>query len=127
MSNVILTPERPQYPGGHWHTDGMDNEQIVAIGLFYYSCENISDSSLSLGDSKLRAGPGRVVDRIKLGSIESREGRVFVFPNTLEHQVAPFQVQKKQSVYSVLRLQISKFLILFLLQHTTQQIRTMNV
>ncbi|TFK85142.1 hypothetical protein K466DRAFT_200090 [Polyporus arcularius HHB13444] len=46
LANIVLTPEKPRYAGGAWHVEGMANEHIVATGLYYYACENISESRL---------------------------------------------------------------------------------
>ncbi|KAG8904244.1 hypothetical protein FRC01_008817, partial [Tulasnella sp. 417] len=37
----------PEYPGGSWHVEGMANERIVASGIYYYDCENITESQLA--------------------------------------------------------------------------------
>ncbi|KAG9041155.1 hypothetical protein FS837_012674, partial [Tulasnella sp. UAMH 9824] len=47
LANIHLTPEKPEYPGGSWHVEGMANERIVASGIYYYDCENITDSQLA--------------------------------------------------------------------------------
>ncbi|KAH0487732.1 MAG: uncharacterized protein KVP18_004350 [Porospora cf. gigantea A] len=46
-ANIHLTPEKPEYPGGAWHVEGMKNESIVATGLYYYDVENITESELA--------------------------------------------------------------------------------
>ncbi|KAI0350807.1 hypothetical protein OH77DRAFT_1593350 [Trametes cingulata] len=46
LANIILTPEKPRYLGGSWHVEGMANEKIVATGLYYYDCKNITESRL---------------------------------------------------------------------------------
>ena len=47
LANIELTPEKPEYPGGVWHIEGMENENIVASGIYYYTSENITSSLLS--------------------------------------------------------------------------------
>ena len=70
LANIHLTPRNPEYPGGTWHVEGMNvcslavsslsriyigdflltkaqNERIVATGIYYYDCKNITDSVLS--------------------------------------------------------------------------------
>lgn len=42
LANIMLTPEKPTYSGGVWHVEGMNNEHIVASGIYYYDSENIS-------------------------------------------------------------------------------------
>ncbi|KAG9016328.1 hypothetical protein FRB90_003259, partial [Tulasnella sp. 427] len=46
LANIHLTPEKPTYPGGSWHVEGMANERILASGIYYYDSENITDNSL---------------------------------------------------------------------------------
>jgi hypothetical protein len=38
--------ENPTYEGGVWHVEGMENEQIVSSGIYYYDVKNISKSEL---------------------------------------------------------------------------------
>lgn len=47
MASVELTPEKPEFPAGSWHVEGLQNEQICATALYYLDSENITDSSLS--------------------------------------------------------------------------------
>ncbi|KAG9043993.1 hypothetical protein FS837_008913 [Tulasnella sp. UAMH 9824] len=47
LANIHLTPEKPEYPGGKWHVEGMANERIVASGIYYYDSENITESQLA--------------------------------------------------------------------------------
>ncbi|KAI0367129.1 hypothetical protein BV20DRAFT_1055109 [Pilatotrama ljubarskyi] len=47
LANIVLTPENPCYSGGSWHVEGMANEKIVATGLYYYGCENTTESRLN--------------------------------------------------------------------------------
>ena len=46
IGSIILTPEKPTYPGGSWHLEGMPHEHIAATCLHYVDMENISDSFL---------------------------------------------------------------------------------
>lgn len=47
LANIHLTPDNPDYYGGSWHVEGMLNEMICATALYYYDCENITDSHLA--------------------------------------------------------------------------------
>lgn len=47
MVSVELTPEKPEYPAGTWHVEGLLNERICATALYYLDSENITESSLS--------------------------------------------------------------------------------
>ncbi|KZV94711.1 hypothetical protein EXIGLDRAFT_672811 [Exidia glandulosa HHB12029] len=108
LANIILTPDRPEYPGGSWHVEGMKNEHIVASGIFYYDEENITESRLAFrtavreplhyeqNDERgcvtvwgLANDDPLVQD---LGSVETKEGRCIAFPNILQHRVSPFKL-----------------------------------
>lgn len=47
LANILLSPEQPTYEGGVWHVEGMQNEEIVASGIYYWSELNISESHLA--------------------------------------------------------------------------------
>lgn len=46
LTNIHLTPEKPTYDGGVWHTEDQLNERICASALYYYDQDNITDSML---------------------------------------------------------------------------------
>lgn len=46
LANIHLTPEKPNYRGGSWHVEGMQNEWICATAIYYYDCDNVTDSYL---------------------------------------------------------------------------------
>ena len=43
----LQTPEKPSYPGGSWHVEGMRNEAIISTGIYYYDEQNVTESSLA--------------------------------------------------------------------------------
>lgn len=110
LANIHLTPEKPTYEGGTWHIEGQLNEHICATSLYYYDCENITNSYLAFrqkvntddinektyGQDDYQGveylfgieqdGPGIQ----ELGRISTSEGRLLAFPNVLQHQVQPF-------------------------------------
>ena len=114
LANIVLTPDRPQYPGGTWHVEGMVNERIVATGLYYYACENITESRLAFrtrvgnGDGLGRDFPYEQNDdkgcRVAYGLAEHRalnqplghvvaaEDKCVAFPNMFQHRVEPFEL-----------------------------------
>ncbi|KAI0716774.1 hypothetical protein C8Q76DRAFT_417198 [Earliella scabrosa] len=110
LANIHLTPDKPRYPGGSWHVEGMANEAIVATGLYYYACENISESRLAfracVGDGDdltyqqsdhrgyvVAYGFGRdhALNQ-PLGHIVAAEDKCVVFPNIYQHHVDPFEL-----------------------------------
>jgi hypothetical protein len=104
MANIHLTPDNPEYDGGSWHVEGMDNEAIVATGIYYYDMDNITTSTLTFrheysphifeyeqSDFK---GLEVVYDfenesyaAQELGGIKAVQGRCVVFPNFFHHLV----------------------------------------
>ncbi len=33
LANIVLTPDKPTYPAGSWHVEGMENERVCGILL----------------------------------------------------------------------------------------------
>ncbi|KAL1948432.1 hypothetical protein VTO73DRAFT_12507 [Trametes versicolor] len=114
LANIVLTPETPKYPGGSWHVEGMMNEKIVATGLYYYACENITESRLEFrtvvgsGDDCGMSMDYENNDNIgyhtvygfsqgdalnqKLGHIVAQEDKCVAFPNIYQHRVDGFEL-----------------------------------
>ncbi|KXS09799.1 hypothetical protein M427DRAFT_160165 [Gonapodya prolifera JEL478] len=110
MAAIHLTPENPNYEGGNWHIEGMENEAIAATGIFYYDVENITDSRLTFRnviDDELftyqqseHTGLESVygfdnynsANTNICGSVTARTSRCVVFPNFLQHRVEPFRL-----------------------------------
>ncbi|KAF7181503.1 hypothetical protein CNMCM7691_000721 [Aspergillus felis] len=115
LANIELTPEKPEYNGGSWHVEGQLNEHICASAIYYYDSENITDSRLAFRqradteavsyvsyeqsrheflqeifglDPEAAWNEGNVTQ--VLGSVDTRQGRLLTFPNSLQHQVSPF-------------------------------------
>jgi hypothetical protein len=112
LANIHLTPEKPSYAGGTWHVEGTMNESIVASAIYYYDQDNITDSHLAFRQSiepevvimipeqneheSLEAYLGVEQEGAAvqpLGKVLTREGRLLVFPNVIQHQVQPFKLQ----------------------------------
>ncbi|MFC9589015.1 DUF4246 domain-containing protein [Streptomyces sp. NPDC056944] len=107
LATIHLTPENPEYSGGSWHVEGMMNERIVSTGLYYWDCENITESRLSFraalydpqyeqnDDNGLREVYGLededALNQV-LGSASTPAGRCLAFPNVLQHRVGPFRL-----------------------------------
>ncbi|KAL2139687.1 hypothetical protein VTI28DRAFT_4857 [Corynascus sepedonium] len=114
LANIHLTPEKPSYAGGSWHVEGTLNEMICASAIYYYDEDNITDSHLAfrqrMNTEEIMMIPeqnehlslerylgvrqeGRAIQ--ELGKVLTKEGRLLVFPNCLQHQVQPFELRDK--------------------------------
>ncbi|GAB9477062.1 hypothetical protein Gpo141_00014121, partial [Globisporangium polare] len=108
IAEIVLTPESRKYPGGSWHIEATDAEQIVATGIYYFACDNIRESKLSFrvkthgpkyeqsDDAGVAAMYGmenhaRLVQ--PLGSLHTMADRCLVFPNGVQHKVEPFELE----------------------------------
>ncbi|KAI9173311.1 hypothetical protein H9P43_007442 [Blastocladiella emersonii ATCC 22665] len=107
LANIHLTPERPHYAGGSWHVEGMENESIVATGLYYYDVANITESRLHFRTA-IRGPDYEQSDYMGMeqiyglsnedwlsqecGHIVAEQGRGVCFPNLYQHRVAPFSL-----------------------------------
>ncbi|MFF9282916.1 DUF4246 domain-containing protein [Streptomyces griseosporeus] len=107
LASIHLTPEKPEYPGGSWHVEGMLNERIVSTGIYYFDSENITESRLSFraalddphyeqnDDNGMREVYGLenedALNQV-LGSASTPEGRCLAFPNILQHRVGSFRL-----------------------------------
>lgn len=47
IDGIELSPENPEYTGGEWELKGMKNEHVVAVGVFSYDVENVSESRIA--------------------------------------------------------------------------------
>ncbi|MFJ8079444.1 DUF4246 domain-containing protein [Streptomyces sp. NPDC096205] len=107
LATIHLTPEKPEYPGGSWHVEGMLNERIVSTGIYYWDSENITESRLSfraaLDDPDYEQNDDNGVREVyglenedalnqMLGSASTPQGRCLAFPNILQHRVGSFRL-----------------------------------
>ncbi|CAF1426543.1 unnamed protein product [Adineta ricciae] len=136
LANHILTADNPEYSGGVWHVEGMENEHIVATGIFYYHSSNITESNLQFRtaineplfdhDASERANHffhlygGRSLNQ-NLGQVITQEDRCLVFPNIYQHRVAPFQLTNPN------QLGLRKILVFFLVDPSISILSTANV
>ncbi|KAJ2059769.1 hypothetical protein GGI17_004176 [Coemansia sp. S146] len=115
MTNFELTPDTPIFGGEDWSVAGLDNERIIATGVFFYDVENIADSSLgfreTIGDygcrSEMRDAHAILtmygIDKSlryrgvhlpqELGRVDIKDGRCLVFPNTYQHQMPELKLE----------------------------------
>ncbi|WP_225851245.1 DUF4246 domain-containing protein [Streptomyces sp. HPF1205] len=107
LATIHLTPEKPEYPGGSWHVEGMMNERIVSTGMYYWDSENITESRLSfraaLDDPNYEQNDDHGMRDVYglenedalnqvLGSASTPAGRCLAFPNVLQHRVGSFRL-----------------------------------
>ncbi|KIJ50412.1 hypothetical protein M422DRAFT_59118 [Sphaerobolus stellatus SS14] len=142
LANIHLTPEKPEYDGGSWHIEGQINEHICASAIYYYDNDNVTSSRLAFRQHSrgADASDGVFYERWEhdwltdvfglvqggsfvqeIGSIETREDRMIVFPNILQHQVSPFKLQDPTKPGH------RKILALFLVDPNIKVISTANV
>ncbi|KAJ3131690.1 hypothetical protein HDU90_008142 [Geranomyces variabilis] len=109
LASIHLTPDKPEYKGGSWHTEATGTEGIVATGIYYYDTDNITVSRLAfrrdvtecLDNYEQNArwavqqvwGLADEFDAtIHIGEIDAIPGRCIAFPNTYQHRVEPFRL-----------------------------------
>jgi hypothetical protein len=114
MANTVLTPDKPEFPGGSWHLEGHKEEHIVATGIYYYHNENIVDSglytaipvtedheqALEYGQNQFEGIPRHYGLKPEaeqegvqhLGPVTTNENDCIVFPNFVRHKVSKFRL-----------------------------------
>lgn len=119
LCNTVLTPENPTFDGGSWHLEGLEYENIIATGIYYYKMENIKDNYLNFRATvetvdiyypqycpKYVENHYGITDDnnnnelnpiINLGKIKTEEDMFLVFPNFLQHKVSDFELIDKTS------------------------------
>ena len=120
LSNTVLTPNNPTFNAGTWHLEGMDYENIVCTGIYYYKIDNITESFLNFraniagekyyypqdgfnyvknhyGVSE-KTSNNEMNSFLDLGKKTTIEDKCIVFPNFLQHKVSNFElIDKTQS------------------------------
>ncbi|KAJ2504651.1 hypothetical protein IWW47_002423 [Coemansia sp. RSA 2052] len=119
MASIELTPKKPIYGGKDWSVAGLENERIIATGIFFYDVANISQRSLSfreaLCDWDWEADPFDydAVDAVygiglddddadvfpslsqELGDVDIKDGRCVVFPSILQHKMPELKLANR--------------------------------
>ncbi|CAM5346271.1 hypothetical protein SCHAM137S_02391 [Streptomyces chartreusis] len=136
LATIQLTPDKPEYPGGSWHVEGMLNERIVSTGIYYWDSENITESRLSfraaLDDPAYEQSDDNGVREVyglededalnqMLGSVSTPAGRCLAFPNILQHRVGSFRLA------DATRPGYRKILAFFLVDPSEQIVSTSDV
>jgi hypothetical protein len=146
LSSIELSPDSPEYAGGSWHLEGMLNEHIVATAIYYYDVHNTTAARISFRqDSGLdddlkyeqndheplaklfgietwhgQISGGSPSEQV-IGSVATPNGRLIAFPNTLQHQVKPFELLDKSQPGH------RRFLVLWLVDPHFRVLSTANV
>ncbi|KAH9842496.1 uncharacterized protein C8Q71DRAFT_205298 [Rhodofomes roseus] len=108
LANIMLTPDKPEYAGGTWHVEGMDNEAIVSTFIYYYDTENITESTLSFRNAVNEPRYHEQWDIYCMqhlygilqfekcvqvvGQVVTKQDRCIAFPNLYQHLVSPFRL-----------------------------------
>lgn len=111
MANTELTPEKPEYPGGSWHLEGIPSEHIAVTCIYYYHVDNIEGGKLHVRipvtedhESDLKYDQNEhdtVITHYSinpetgvqhLGSVPTEEDTCLTFPNFVQHRVSPFKL-----------------------------------
>ncbi len=112
LSNIVLTPEQPEYKGGEWRVEGVHNEHIVAVGVYYYDATNISEARMHFrqpvdmpeydisDDDAVYANltqygleePECELNQL-LGTVAAKSDRCIAIPNAFHHCVEPFRLR----------------------------------
>lgn len=112
VSNVLLTPDKPQFPGSQFNVEGLVNERVAAVAVYCYESDNVTESRIAFEaqaayDPKMDAGNITFLygiaarqwyepaSWIRLGSVPVRCGRVVAFPNVFGHRDEPFELVDK--------------------------------
>ncbi|KAJ2811297.1 hypothetical protein GGI24_006857, partial [Coemansia furcata] len=117
MTSIEVDSARPVYVGNDWSIAGLENERIIATGIYFYDVENVALSSLQFREALSSGGfeadqyddyavtkvYGVEGDRLvvndtvsqELGSIGIKEGRCLVFPNTLQYLMHQLKLADK--------------------------------
>ncbi|KAK4163299.1 hypothetical protein QBC43DRAFT_319850 [Cladorrhinum sp. PSN259] len=148
MASIELTPEKPEFPAGGWHVEGMMNERIVGTALYYLDSENITESHLEFRTSTenylqddrpfdqvgqdgyqwmqsvygayFGGGAGQACLQ-HYGSVLTPQGRMLAFPNVFHHRVSGFKLADPTKPGH------RRFIALWLVDPLTRIISTANV
>ncbi|KAI4277767.1 MAG: hypothetical protein LQ337_001525 [Flavoplaca oasis] len=115
VSSIELGEDRPAYPGEDWHVQGQLNERICATVMYCYSCDNVSDASISfrhrcssedLMSLNTLTSTTKATENVygvedlqpavqEHGSVVIREGRVISFPNVFQTRINAVKLRER--------------------------------
>lgn len=147
-TNIMLTPEKPEFEGRDLELDGLLNDRICATAHYYYDCENVTNSYIGFRQKvdtaklearcrnyennpkarrrlycaehlfNLRDGHPAVQD---VGRVSIREGRLLAYPNIFLNKLSPVSLKDRSKPGH------QKVLTLFLVDPHTRVLSTANV
>lgn len=141
LASIELTPEEPSYDGSGWVVDGIMNEHIIAMAIYFFNVENVTESHIRFRQN-VQLGPvggpqdGPLPLEIiasglgfehnnkqtqELGSIITTQGRLIVFPNTRQRKFDPFELVDKNKAGH------KRFIVLWLVDPCYRILSTRNV
>ncbi|KAF9523205.1 hypothetical protein CPB83DRAFT_952036, partial [Crepidotus variabilis] len=126
MTNIELTPAKPDFSSEDWHLAGTEVDGVCAIAHYFYSCENATEPRLAF---RQRLTPTTTdEDLINLnpfvqvvGEVEATEGRLIAFPNTLQSRLQDFTIKDRSRFGHV------KILTLYLLDPAERRVSTSTI
>ncbi|KAJ7284502.1 hypothetical protein C8J57DRAFT_1119396 [Mycena rebaudengoi] len=137
LANIVLTPQKPVYPGGVWHCEGMATDSIVSTFIYYYESENIEPCQLNFRMATKAPGYHCQDDRTctkilygieqnracvqEIGGFQTQTGQCIAFPNLYQHRVSPF------SLSDPTKPGVRKILVFFLVDPTFSILSASNV
>ncbi|KAH9926103.1 uncharacterized protein B0H18DRAFT_1119008 [Fomitopsis serialis] len=106
LTNVMLTPEKPQFNGTQWQYEGSEDEAIIATFVYYYGCENIAESSLAFRTTVVRPHDQHEYCSFhhhgianleqceqNIGHFSIGEDRCVAYPNCYQNRRSPIRLQ----------------------------------
>ncbi|ETS74162.1 hypothetical protein PFICI_14028 [Pestalotiopsis fici W106-1] len=120
LSDIEVSPEKPECKGEDWHLASNLNEHVIGTAIYCYDCENIIEPCISfstetrpqegeVGNKELEMWELEQITKLfgiekdllwnvgvqELGSVAIPEGRLLSFPNTLWHRREPMRLNDK--------------------------------
>ncbi|KAF8634503.1 hypothetical protein AX17_004200 [Amanita inopinata Kibby_2008] len=112
LESMHLTPEKPVYQGSPWQVDGRLNDHICATAVYVYDSLNVTAASIAfrqqvdvdaMDEMDHEHSDHQWFEDIFgcengepavqcVGSVETREGRLITYPNTIQHKIESFRL-----------------------------------
>ncbi len=109
LSSIALTTAGlNRYFGDDWHVEGIHNEHIVAVGVYYFDATNVSDSQLSFQvpvelprwadfdavgvKAVFGVGPDERAPVQFLGTVAAKSDRCIAYHNCLRQSASSFHL-----------------------------------